>query len=61
MNYRIITQRMPFLFYVHDQCVVDAFHFDTDPDPGSALNKMDLDPGHKHFFYSQMFIRKNNF
>ena len=41
---------MPFLFYVHDQCVVDAFHFDTDPDPGSALNKMDLDPGHKHFF-----------
>ena len=28
----------------------DPFEFDADPDPGSALEKMDPDPGHKHFF-----------
>ena len=24
----------------------DPFNFDADPDPGSALDKMDPDPGH---------------
>ena len=28
----------------------DPYNFDADPDPGSALKKMDPDPGHAHFF-----------
>ena len=27
----------------------DPFNFDADPDPGSAMEKMDSDPGHENF------------
>ena len=38
------------------------FHFEADPDPGSALEtidldpKLDSDPGHKHFFKILIFL-----
>ena len=33
-----------------------SFNFDADPDPGSALEKMDPDPGHEHFFKIYWFF-----
>ena len=38
------------------------FNFEADPDPGSALEtidldpKLDSDPGHKHFFKILIFL-----